>query len=99
MAILSREDFFGRVNERVAGDSSDEAIKFVEDMSDTYNSLAEQAETETDWKRKYEENDEAWRKKYQSRFFRGDAGVVLDTTQKDEPEVSAEELTIDDLFE
>lgn len=99
MAILSREEFFERINGRVADDSSDDAIKFVEDMSDTYNSLADRAESDTDWERRYRENDEAWRRKYRSRFFRGDAEIIADTTVNDEPEIRPEEVTFEDLFE
>ena len=40
MAVLSKEDFLSRINERIAEDNSDEANKFMEDMSDTYNDMA-----------------------------------------------------------
>ena len=35
MAVLSKEDFLSRINERIGEDNSDEAIEFMEDMSDT----------------------------------------------------------------
>lgn len=98
MAILNRDDFFARVNSMVGENSSDEAIAFVEDMSDTYNALASQTEEAADWERRYHENDEAWRRKYQNRFFRGDAEIVVDNSGGEE-EIPPDEVTIDDLFE
>lgn len=97
MAILDRENYFIRVNEMVADDGSDKAISFIEDMSDTYNALAERTEDASEWERKYRENDEAWRKKYQARFFRGDAEII--DTKEEEIELRPEEVTIEDLFE
>ena len=98
MAILNRDDFFARINSVVSDNSSDEAISFVEDMSDTYNALASQNEEAAEWERRYHENDEAWRKKYQNRFFRGDAEIIGETSTGDE-EIPPDEVTIDDLFE
>ena len=68
MAVLSKEDFLSRINERIGEDNSDEAIEFMEDMSDTYNDMASKITDSTDWKKKYEENDKAWRNKYKERF-------------------------------
>lgn len=99
MAILNREEFFESINSRVADDSSDEAIKFVEDMSDTYNSLADRAEEDSEWERRYRENDEAWRRRYQNRFFRGDSNIVIENSEEIEEEVKPEDIEIDDLFE
>ena len=39
MSTLNREEFFARLHERVGNDSTDEGIKFLEDMTDTYNEL------------------------------------------------------------
>lgn len=97
MAILDRENFFTRINEVVADDGSDNAISFIEDMSDTYNALSEQTADAKEWEKRYRENDEAWRKKYQARFFRGDAEII--DTKQEEVELAPEEVTIEDLFE
>jgi CRISPR/Cas system CSM-associated protein Csm5 (group 7 of RAMP superfamily) len=69
MAVLSKEDFLTRINERIGDDNSDEAIAFMEDMSDTYEDMANKITDSTDWKKKYEENDKAWRDKYKERFI------------------------------
>lgn len=69
MAVLSKEDFLSRINERIGDDNSDEAIAFMEDMSDTYEDMANKITDSTDWKKKYEENDKAWRDKYKERFI------------------------------
>lgn len=96
MAVLSREDFFSRLNDFVGDDSSDETISFVEDMTDTYNDIEARATGDgIDWEERYRENDEAWRKKYRSRFFSG--GVShLPTEEKIEEK---KEIEIEDLFE
>ena len=97
MAILDRENYFKRINEIVGDNGSDEAISFIEDMSDTYNSMADRTDDAAEWERKYKENDEAWRRKYRARFFRGDAEVI---NQREEVvETPPEEITIEDLFE
>ena len=43
--------------------TSDEALSFLEDMTDTY------AKPDVDWEAKYKENDASWRQKYRDRFF------------------------------
>lgn len=68
MAVLSKEDFLSRIKERIGDDNSDEAIAFMEDMSDTYEDMANKITDSTDWKKKYEENDKSWRDKYKERF-------------------------------
>ena len=54
MAILSKDDYFSRLHERLAEDTSDDAVKFLEDMTDTYNDLDSRASGDgTDWEKKY----------------------------------------------
>ena len=105
MAVLNREDFFNAVNARVGTDTSDEALTFLEDMTDTYTSLekAGQNEEQEDWHQKYIENDEAWRIKYQRRFNGGGAidtfgGESSTMDESREKEITPETITIDDLF-
>ena len=45
MAVLTREDYRARVNARVGENASDEDLSFLEDMTDTYDSLAGSEET------------------------------------------------------
>ena len=85
--VLTKEEFLTKIKERIGENPTDEDISFVEDMTDTIVSLSQGDE----WKKKFEENDAMWRKKYTERFF----------TPEKEPEekIDEEEITIDDLFE
>lgn len=102
MPRLDKDSFFTRIRERVGDDTSDDAVRFIEDMTDTYTELEKEAHGDgTDWKKKYEENDAAWAKRYRDRFFHGDPGTYtknqeLPITVPDE--IPAEEITIEDLF-
>ena len=90
MAIKTIEELMGAVRARVGEDTSDEAIAFVEDVSDTLNSLY----NAEDWKKKYEDNDAEWRKRYQDRFF---SPAKPDDTEP-EPAPEPKKLTFDELF-
>ena len=90
MAIKTIEELMGAVRARVGEDTSDEAIAFVEDVSDTLTSLS----NAEDWKKKYEENDAEWRKRYQDRFFNPDKPNDPEPDQDPEPK----KLTFDELF-
>ena len=102
MGVLSKEEYIKRVAEH-AGDSDDD-IKFMDDMADTYNALEKLAK-ENDgsvWKAKYEELDNKWKKKYRERFASGivsDFFEKTDTEEKVEDTKKDEDITIDDLFE
>ena len=70
MAVLTRDDFFDRVQKIVGTDTSDDSLTFIEDMTDTYNNLDEKANGDgTDWEQRYKDLDEAWKEKYKKRFF------------------------------
>lgn len=91
MAIRSIEDLMATVRARVGDDTSDEAISFVEDVSDTLTSLSSGEE----WRTKYEQNDAEWRQKYRDRFFNPDKP---ETEPTPEPEQVKEKLTFENLF-
>lgn len=95
MAVLSKEDFLAKIQERIGEDNSDEAIGFIEDMTDTYNSMETQLADTTDWKAKFEENDAMWKQKYKDRFFTG-----VQEENKDEflEEDNKEITSFDELF-
>lgn len=67
--VLNKEEFLATLKNRVGEDTSDDAIRFLEDMSDTYDDLIKRTGDSDDWKKKYEENDKSWRDKYTKRFF------------------------------
>ena len=65
MAVKSKEEILDIVKKYVGDDTSDEALGFIEDISDTLESR----ENGEDWKTRFEENDAEWRRKYKERFF------------------------------
>lgn len=95
MAVLTREDFIARINERIGDDNSDEAISFIEDMSDTFEDMSARITDSTDWKKKYEENDTEWRNKYRERFTSKGSNDDIDEGENDEPKTP---MTFEDLF-
>lgn len=92
MAIKTIEEIMGAVRARVGEDTSDEAIAFVEDVSDTLTSLS----SSEDWKKKYEDNDAEWRKRYQDRFFNPEKVENIEPENK--LEEKSERLTFEELF-
>ena len=92
MAVKTVDEIMKKVRERIGEDDSDEAIEFIEDISDTFESFSN---TE-DWKTKYEENDKKWREKYRDRFFTSEEEVEEDEIE--EPE-EKEKKKFEDLFE
>lgn len=95
MAVLSKEDFLSRIKERIGDDNSDEAIAFMEDMSDTYEDMDNKITDSTDWKKKYEENDKSWRDKYKERFTSHNEDEDEDLSGNDD---TPSPKTFDDLF-
>lgn len=100
MSILNKDEFFARVQGMVSDDHSDDAIAFVEDMTDTYTDMENKAAGDgVDWKAKYEENDASWRKKYRHRFFNGGgSGYPASEESAESSENREETITINDLF-
>lgn len=97
MAILTRDEFFDRVQKIVGTDTTDESLTFIEDMTDTYNSLEEKANgSGTDWEQRYKDLDESWKEKYKKRFFSGGTSRVIEDVKDVEEK---KEITYDDLFE
>lgn len=88
MAIRTSEEFLAMIKQRVGDSTSDEDISFIEDASDTINSMS-QHETEIE---KLRVENEDLRKKYRDRFF---------DPKPDEPkpnETESEKLTFESLF-
>ena len=90
MAVLTSEELIEKVKVRIGEDTSDEAISFLEDVTDTiadYNDKLKE-----DWKTKYEENDREWRKRYTDRFNGED--IKPPKIEEDNVEIK----TYEDLF-
>ena len=109
MAVLSKEDLFNKIKERIGDDTSDEAITFVEDVTDTFNDMETRAAGDgKDWKSEYEKLDESWKKKYRDRFFGkaendGEEHITTPIKALDEQEenvhADGEKRSFEDLFE
>ena len=105
--ILSKEEYFKKIKDRVGDSVEAEDISFIEDMTDTYTDLSSQIKD--DYKGKYEElkatydRDMAdWARKYRERFFTPSDTESDDTKidiidEGEDVEVSPEKF--DDLFE
>lgn len=101
MAILARDDFFSRLQERVGTATSDEDIAFIEDMTDTFNDLENRANGDgVDWEQRYHDLDESWKQKYKHRFFSGGAMNIPNapTQEEEDAQARASSITFNDLF-
>lgn len=97
MAILSKEEFIRIIGERIGEDVSDEALQFIEDMTDTYESL--EVNNSSEWEEKYNKLDNDWRNKYKERFLSG--GIVeeqVDEIIDDELEEREETIDYNDIL-
>lgn len=110
---LTREDYLKSIASIIGDRTDDEALKFVEDMTDTFdenvNTDAEEIintlnATIAELTAKNKTIDEDWRKKYRDRFYGGsdndDTNPSNQTViEKDTIiEPSEEGITIEDLF-
>ena len=92
MAYNSKEEFMGAVQRVVGERDDDEALSFMDEMSDTYDSMTNnQGE---DWEQRYKDNDAEWRKRYRERF------LSKPEIEEDFEEVAENKITtFEDLFE
>lgn len=99
MSVLSKNDLFNKVHTFIGDDTSEDAISFMEDITDTFNEIENRANGDgEDWKKKYEENDAAWKKKYQHRFFSSGGGNYDVEDNNSTPKITPDTITINDLF-
>lgn len=68
MAIKSITELIDSARTLIGENTSDEALGFMDDLSDTMNDFDTRSKDNVDWKSKYEENDATWRKRYADRF-------------------------------
>lgn len=75
MSVLKKEEYFESIR-GIIGDRSDaQAVKFLEDMTDTFNAQEKGIKGDgVDWEKKFRENDKAWSERYRNRFMYGDGG-------------------------
>ena len=103
MAVLTRDDYFTRLQTMLGSDTSDEAISFLEDMTDTYNEMEQRANGDgVDWEQRYRELDESWKEKYRHRFFSSGGGSYTPPAGTDDgpddDQRRASTIGFDDLF-
>lgn len=96
---MTLEEFIKIIHDFIGDDTSERALKFVDDVTNAFNSAVSSSSSDNeDWHKKYDELNESWRKKYMHRFFNGD--VNFDTNDDDETsETTAETITTEDLFD
>ena len=95
--ILSKDEYFNRIKS-VFGDS-DEDLKNIEDLTDTYNSLSEAAESvdiDAAVSEAVKRKDTEWRTRYRERFF-NESADEKDFSKAVERQ-SRETLTLSDIF-
>lgn len=97
MSIVSKEDLIKRLSEKFGDDNSDEVIQLTEDLSDTLNDFDSRINDTEDWKSKFEENDNMWRKKYKDRFLEPSDSSDTESHEQDDDE--NKNVTFNDLFE
>ena len=97
MSIVSKEDLIKRLSEKFGDDNSDEVIQLTEDLSDTLNDFDSRINDTEDWKAKFEENDNMWRKKYKDRFLEPSNSNGNESHEQDDDENT--NVTFNDLFE
>ena len=101
--IKTKDELLEIIRGRVGEDTSDEAISYLEDVTDTLEDYESRVADSTDWKAKYEENDANWRRKYIDRFSGntdptdGDNELVV-TEASENTEVKETPMTYEDLF-
>lgn len=108
---LTREEYMTSIASIIGDRTDDEALKFVEDMTDTYdgniNKKYEETintlnSTITELTEKNKTIEEEWRKKYLARFYGGSDEEIDPSNNniiEDETMLDGDEnITIDDLF-
>lgn len=82
---LNREEFMNAISVIVGERTDDEALSFVENMTDTYDAFgdiekdktsdafgdSEKDKTIAELQNRLEETEQSWRKKYRDRFYGG----------------------------
>lgn len=102
---LNREEFMSAISAIVGERTDDEAISFVENMSDTYDAFGDSEKDKKieELKKRLEDTEQAWRNKYRNRFYGGTDEEENPSNQSLEEDkddmIEAEEITIDDLFD
>lgn len=98
--ILNREELFDNLQVILNGNTNDDIVTFLEDLSDTYDSFSNNGFTQEDIDTAVNAKDEEWRKKYTERFFKTPIEPQITPAPTPEENIEPDEtLTIDKLFD
>lgn len=101
MAVKTKDEILQSVKSIIGESTDDNVIELLEDITDTINDYDEK--TKEDWKAKYDELDETWKKKYKERFFNDDIEIEKEKEKEKAKEIEEEkdeiEITFNDIFE
>lgn len=85
MAVLDRNGFMAHIQTLTGEKMDDDTLKIMEDMTDTFDSLS--GGDSENWKQKYQDLDNEWKRKYKERFFSGPAQPTLEqSAPREDPE-------------
>ena len=88
--VKSKQELLEKFNQIVNDSTDDSVIEFMDDLSDTIDSNENE-----NWKQKYNDLDEQWRKKYKERFMsKKDDDDIDDGDETDRPK----KYSFNDLF-
>lgn len=101
MSVRNREELRSYISELVGERTDDRVLEIISDIEDTIDDY--EAKAKTDWEKKFNENDAAWRKRYRDRFFRGEdvqpeGGTTEDVFIASEDSYNQKTYTFDELF-
>lgn len=95
MAVKTKDDIMAALSAKFGDDSSDDVIAIMEDVADTFSDYENRYGGE-DWKKKYEDNDAEWRKRYKERFL---SAEDVKEAQEEQVQEDTEKRSFDELFE
>lgn len=104
MAIVSKAELMDKLKLKFGDAADDDTLAIIEDISDTIDDYEAKTKDNSDWKTKYTELDETWRKKYRDRFYSPVEGDGHDADKMDQLDDQAGQdetiaTTYEDLFE
>lgn len=104
MSIVSKEDLLAKLKVKFGDAADDETLSIIEDVSDTFDDYESKTKDNTEWKTKYNELDESWRKKYRDRFYSAvdedahDDDKVMQLSEQTDGDNEVVMTSYDDLF-
>lgn len=103
MAVRTKDELLTVFSEIVGDDSRDEVIQYMEDLSDTYDEMANSSDSALSdelkaLKEKYEKLDREWREKYRDRFLKKSEESTEEKVSENEGEENKKSYEYKELF-